>query len=55
MPQNFHAGCFAMLLLIYVLYFTTGHAKVMAHMSSPKPAPWPTKFFSWQKWTWPWS
>nr|YP_010173745.1 ATP synthase F0 subunit 8 [Neodraco skottsbergi]QSJ54375.1 ATP synthase F0 subunit 8 [Neodraco skottsbergi] len=55
MPQNFHASCFAMLILSLTLYFTMGHAKIMGHTNSPKPSPWPMKFISWQKWNWPWS
>nr|YP_010173797.1 ATP synthase F0 subunit 8 [Gymnodraco acuticeps]APU88614.1 ATP synthase F0 subunit 8 [Gymnodraco acuticeps]QSJ54440.1 ATP synthase F0 subunit 8 [Gymnodraco acuticeps] len=55
MPQNFHASCFAMLTFSLMLYFTTGHTKIMGHTNSPKPSPWPTKFLNWQKWAWPWS
>nr|YP_009926723.1 ATP synthase F0 subunit 8 [Notothenia rossii]QJQ26896.1 ATP synthase F0 subunit 8 [Notothenia rossii]QNK05407.1 ATP synthase F0 subunit 8 [Notothenia rossii] len=55
MPDNYHATCFLMLALSLSLYFTTGHTKIVAHASSPKPSSWPAKFLTWQKWTWPWS
>nr|QBS14406.1 ATP synthase F0 subunit 8 [Trematomus pennellii] len=55
MDQNLDANCFAMLILAFTLYFTTGHAKVLGHTSPLKPSTSGMKSFSWQKWTWPWS
>ncbi|YP_004581488.1 ATP synthase F0 subunit 8 (mitochondrion) [Notothenia coriiceps] len=55
MPVNYHTSCFTMLALSLFLYFTMGHAKIVGHATTLKPSPWPAKFLTEQKWSWPWS